>query len=231
MDKQAQDKPKVFKQYKPPATVVQDDGEKKKKEDGSAVASLQLSPIDINIPADFDSSQEKSSTNVSLPIKSNVSKPKGSLRVPDDTYRLIDICSNKIHAVAQRRESVTRLHESVVAAINSSITPHATRIRDRPPAIQGVDYSVPFLQQYKAKCLTYSIHLGVLLVEEYKTLAIKLSTEIDQLLNEGESSLASITDEDTRKKAVKLLHIKYQAALRRASRRIVKAHRRRPNHQ
>ena len=223
---------KVFQPYKQPAVNKVDgstklNGEPEKKV--SAVSSLKLSPVDVDIPSDFDSSSSQESAQESAIPNVSLLKSQNGLRVPDDIYQVIDKCCTKIYSVAQRRESITRLHESSVAAVNSGSAPISTRIRDRPPSIQGVGYSTPFIQQYKAKCLTYSIHLGLLLVGELKAQAIKLSNEIDELRKEGEASLVSISDQTIKEKATKLLSVKYQSAIRRASRRTIKAHRRKPS--
>jgi len=214
---------------KQPVAGAEKEKAETKKVEGSAVSSLQLSSIDVQIPSDFDSSLTECNKENNVSLR-KMPKPNGGLRVADETFQIIDTCHNKIYAVAQRRESITRYHESIVTAINGSKIVPTTGIRDRPPSIQGSEYSVVFMQQYKAKCLAYSTNFGVMLAEEYKALAIKLSTDMDQLLKEGETSLASIKNQTEREKAVKLLNIKYQSAVRRASRRTVTARRRRPYH-
>jgi len=219
---------KVFQKYKRPATATKGDERKRSR----SASEVQLLAVDISIPDDFDSSllQENIPPQTTL-LQPNQNKKRGSLRVSDQNFQLINSCINQIYPLAQRRASIMRLHDSSVAAVNKKEMPRATRINDRPPVIQGLEYPTIFQQQYKAKCLYYSMQLGLLLIEEHKSQVTKLTSEIDQAYQEVEAKLAAITDIAEKEKAETLLEIKFQSALKKSTRPKIQAHRRRQQKQ
>ena len=69
---------------------------------------------------------------------------------------------------------------------------------------------------------SYGRRLGCLLASEYSTMITQHQSDLKLNVNERENTLATIKNEEERK-AVKLFQLKYQAAIRRITRRMVKA--------
>ena len=150
---------------------------------------------------------------------------KDSLRVSNETYKIISGLVSKVEAVARQRQSITKIHEAMVASINKGETPGITSVRF-PQAPPGCSFSALFINRYTDKARSYGIRLACMLVAEYATQITQFNSDIELIVNEGEDTLATIEDADERRKAVKLFQLKYQAAVRRITRRMAKAKRR-----
>ena len=201
-------RPSSFQKFQPPAKLsaraVGDEKENKKP---------ALSTVKISIAPDSD--DEAPTVN---PINNpNPRFALDNLRVSDQTYKMLTGFTSKIEAIARRRQSIIKTHETLASVINSGGVPGATRISAIPSPPPGSDFGLVFRERYKEKCKNYSIKLGCLLLGEYKNIVDELQSDIELIVTEGEDALALIADEIERRKAVELFHRLYQSALRKGS--------------
>ncbi len=208
-------------QFRKPNQAVKKVAEQRPKKFIPAGQKNGLPVVQTSIP----SSDEE--LEVPAPIHKPTTTTKGSLKVSNATYKTITGLVSKVETVAKQRASIIRTHDALVTEINRGEVPGITRPRfPQPPP--GCSFSTLFTTRYTDKANSYGRRLGCMLAAEYSTMITQHQSDLELIVNEGEDTLATIEDEEERRKAVKLFQLKYQSAVRRITRRTVKAKRRHP---
>lgn len=213
-------RPNTFRKFNPP---------KKAGSHGDDKKNGHQHPVPIAIQASSDSEPESAETTN---IKTLAVPKTGNLVIKNDNFTLISSYLNRIFPVVRRRVQTIRNHDSIAGDLNSGKTPSICRVSESlPTPPQGVSFSAEFTASHRAKAQSFARRLAKNIAEEYQRVAELQQKEIDTIVEEAETAIYLIIDEEEQHRSLQLFRVKLSALYRRAAnnhtqRRNIKAYRR-----